>query len=117
MIRILHAADLHLDSPFQALGGGRAVQRRSEQRQLLETIAAMAEEKADVLLAYGPNASRVVSGALTGGMNHSAAKDFEDRNEMIAAMKRTIRPGDTILVKGSRGMRMELILDGFLEET
>lgn len=53
MIRILHAADLHLDSPFQALGGGRAAQRRSEQRQLLEKIAALAEEKADVLLLAG----------------------------------------------------------------
>ena len=45
------------------------------------------------------------------------AKAFESREEVVAAMKRMIRPGDVILVKGSRGMRMELILDQFLKET
>lgn len=35
MIRILHAADLHLDSPFAALEPAQAAQRREEQRQLL----------------------------------------------------------------------------------
>ena len=32
-VRILHAADLHLDSPFEALGGALAAQRRREQRK------------------------------------------------------------------------------------
>ena len=73
-------------------------------------------EKADVLLAYGPFSDRTVSGAITGGMPSNLAKGFEDRNAMVSAMKRMIRPGDVILVKGSRGMRMELILDQFLQE-
>lgn len=54
MIRVLHAADLHLDSPFQALGREKAARRRSEQRSLLERIVALAAEKeADVLLLAG----------------------------------------------------------------
>ncbi|MCD7844754.1 MAG: DNA repair exonuclease [Oscillospiraceae bacterium] len=54
MIRILHAADLHLDSPFQALGRERAAQRRAEQRSLLEQMAALArEEQADMALFAG----------------------------------------------------------------
>ena len=73
-------------------------------------------EKADMLLAYGPNASRVISGAVTGGMPESRAKAFEDRDEIVAAMKPMIKTGDAILVKGSRGMRMELILEQFLKE-
>ena len=32
MIKILHAADLHLDSAFAALPGAQAAQRRREQR-------------------------------------------------------------------------------------
>ncbi len=80
-------------------------------------VGRIAAEKADIVLAYGPNGSRIVSGALTGGMPASMAKSYEDRNEVVAAMNRMIRAGDVILVKGSRGMRMELILDQFLKET
>ena len=79
-------------------------------------VGRIVPEKADLLLAYGPNSSRIVSGAVTGGMPESRAKAFENRDEIVAAMKRMIKPGDTILVKGSRGMRMELILEQFLTE-
>ena len=79
-------------------------------------VGRIAAEKADLLLAYGPNSSRIVSGAVTGGMPESRAKAFENRDEIVAAMKRMIKPGDTILVKGSRCMRMELILEQFLTE-
>ena len=78
-------------------------------------VGRIAVEKTDLLLAYGPNSSRVISGAITGGMSEAKAKSFEDRNEIVAAMKRMIKPGDVILVKGSRGMHMELILEQFLK--
>ena len=38
MIRILHAADLHLDSPFESLPEEKAALRRSEQRALLRSL-------------------------------------------------------------------------------
>ena len=78
-------------------------------------VGRIAAEKADLLLAYGPNSSRIISGAITGGMPEGKAKDFEKRDEIVAAMKRMIKPGDVILIKGSRGMHMELILDQFLK--
>ena len=53
-IRILHAADLHLDSPFESLNAEKAALRRREQRQLLMDIAALAREReADLLLLAG----------------------------------------------------------------
>ena len=79
-------------------------------------VGRIAAEKADVLLAYGPNSSRIVSGAITGGMPDTRVKGYENRDDIVAAMKRMIKPGDVILVKGSRGMRMELILEQFLNE-
>ena len=79
-------------------------------------VGRIAAEKADLILAYGPNSSRIVNGAITGGVSDSKAKAFENREEIVAAMKRMIKPGDVILVKGSRGMRMELILEQFLKE-
>lgn len=54
MIRILHAADLHLDSPFDALSEEKAALRRREQRELLRSLAGIrAEQKADLVLLSG----------------------------------------------------------------
>ncbi len=53
-LRILHTADLHMDSPFEGLGAAKATVRRREQRDLLGRIAALAaEERADVVLFSG----------------------------------------------------------------
>jgi exonuclease SbcD len=42
MIRFLHAADLHLDSPFSGLSPERAAQRRKEQRAVPMQLAELA---------------------------------------------------------------------------
>ena len=49
-IRILHAADLHLDSPFEGLSGEKAALRRSEQRRLVQSIADTAQSRGAQLL-------------------------------------------------------------------
>ncbi len=79
-------------------------------------IGRIAAEKADVVLAYGPNGGRVVDGALTGGLSAAHARAFESHGDLAAALRRMAKPGDVILVKGSRGMHMELALDAFLQE-
>ena len=79
-------------------------------------LGRIAAEQADVLLAYGPNSVRVLNGARTGGMPETKARAFTDRDRLILALKQMAKPGDVILFKGSRGMRMELILDGFLKK-
>ena len=79
-------------------------------------IGRLAAEKADVLLAYGPNSERVLKGAITGGMSDTKVRAFEDRDRLVEALKQQARPGDVLLFKGSRGMRMELILEAFLRQ-
>ena len=79
-------------------------------------VGRIAAEKADIVLAYGPNGSRVLSGAITGGMSDAAAMAFQDRTELVKVLKRMAKPGDVLLFKGSRGMRMELALEQFLAE-
>ena len=79
-------------------------------------LGRLVAEKAEVLLAYGPSSSRTVSGAITGGMPHNLARGFEDREACVTALKWMVKPGDVLLVKGSRGMHMELILDQFLKD-
>jgi UDP-N-acetylmuramoyl-tripeptide--D-alanyl-D-alanine ligase len=69
-----------------------------------------------MLLAFGPNASRMVNGAITGGMTTQAATAYTEPSAVADALERLTREGDVILVKGSRGMRMERILAQFLKE-
>ena len=77
-------------------------------------IGRLAAEQADMLFAYGPNSERVVSGAITGGMNAANARGFEDRQALASALKSLAKPGDVLLFKGSHGMHMELALELFL---
>ena len=79
-------------------------------------VGRIAAENAQFVLAYGPNSGRVVSGAVTGGMNESRAMAFEAREALVVALKRLAKPGDVLLFKGSHGMHMELALEGFLSE-
>ena len=79
-------------------------------------VGRVAAEMADMLFAYGPNSSRVVSGAVTGGMTDRQVDCFENREKLVAALKRTVKPGDVLLFKGSHGMRLDLALDEMLKE-
>ena len=78
-------------------------------------VGRIAAEKADMLFAYGQNSARMLNGALTGGMGKNA-RAFTDREKLVSALRLTARPGDVLLFKGSRGMRMELILEDFLRD-
>ncbi|MFR6626750.1 MAG: metallophosphoesterase family protein [Flavonifractor plautii] len=54
MLTIIHGADFHLDAPFAALPLDKARARRAEQRELLDRLAGLAEERrADVVLLSG----------------------------------------------------------------
>lgn len=79
-------------------------------------IGRIAAECADVVLAYGPNSSRVVSGAITGGMADTLVGSYEDREKLVSALKRLAKPGDVLLFKGSHGMHMDVALEQFLRE-
>ena len=79
-------------------------------------VGRIAAETADVLLAYGPFSSRVLTGAMTGGLVGGRARAFEDRAELVRALKRLAKSGDVILFKGSRGMHMELAMEQFLAD-
>lgn len=53
-MKILHAADFHLDAPFSALSPEKGAIRREEGRKLLDRMAALArEEQVDLVLLAG----------------------------------------------------------------
>ena len=79
-------------------------------------VGRLAAEVADYVLAFGPNSIGVLNGAMTGGMSRTYARAFTDRNRLAMVLRQIAKPGDVILFKGSRGMRMELVLEQFLGE-
>ncbi len=79
-------------------------------------VGRTAAEKADMLFCYGPNSMRMLYGALTGGMAKEKARAFTERQLLVAALKQTLKPGDVVLFKGSRGMQMELVLEQLLQQ-
>ena len=78
-------------------------------------IGRIAAEKADLVFAYGTNAGRVQIGTITGGMSALNSRCFDTHEGMIEALRRTAKPGDVFLFKGSRGMHMERVLEGLLK--
>ena len=77
-------------------------------------IGRIAAENADLIFAFGPNADRVAAGALTGGVPQNKIGSYTERDRIIEDLKHQAKPGDVLLFKGSRGMHMEWILEGFL---
>ena len=64
------------------------------------------EKNADLFFAYGPLGKEMVRGAEA----MAYAKHFATHEELVASLKEELQPGDSLLVKGSRGMHMEKVL-------
>jgi UDP-N-acetylmuramoyl-tripeptide--D-alanyl-D-alanine ligase len=64
----------------------------------------------DVLITVGERGRLIAEEALAWGMEEQKVFMKEDKDSAIARLREIIAPGDVILVKGSRGMKMEEIV-------
>lgn len=67
------------------------------------------------LITIGKEAHNIARGAEKAGMPTSEIFEFENNEEVKSKLSELLRKGDTILVKGSRGMRLEEIADAISE--
>lgn len=75
----------------------------------------LVEMGVDELFTFGEQSRHVNEGARGKGMPGHAAHHYADFDLMMADLSGMLAPGDTILVKGSRGMRMERVCEGLRE--
>jgi UDP-N-acetylmuramoyl-tripeptide--D-alanyl-D-alanine ligase len=71
----------------------------------------VAREGVDHLLAMGEQASHLLAGAAEAGMSSDRMTQVSDHQEMAAQVRSLLAAGDWLLVKGSRGMRMEKVVE------
>src|SRR5690606_21044569 len=72
-----------------------------------EKAGSKAAEFTDLLVAVGKYAAFVAEGALKAGMKESLILQFEEAREAGKYVELLLRAGDTVLIKGSQGTRME----------
>ena len=81
-------------------------------RQIGEKVK---ELSIDLLIAMGEKAPLVVESAIRHGFEPKRARVVESHSEAISILKEVAQNGDWILVKGSRRMAMEKVVEGLIE--
>jgi len=65
----------------------------------------------DMIASIGNFSGAVVKGAEAAGLDRKDLFAFPDKETAAPQLKKMLRPGDVLLVKGSRGMKLEYIVD------
>jgi UDP-N-acetylmuramoyl-tripeptide--D-alanyl-D-alanine ligase len=70
-----------------------------------------AEADVDRLLVYGEHAAHVIGGALDAGLPTHCLAQCDDFEALLAVLDCWLDEGDVVLVKGSRALRMERVVE------
>ena len=86
---------------------------RALHRQVGTAAAAAGVETLVVI--GGPDADGLAEGALSAGMAAAEIHRFADSRAAASFVSTIVRPGDLVLVKGSRGVRTDIVADTLME--
>jgi UDP-N-acetylmuramoyl-tripeptide--D-alanyl-D-alanine ligase len=75
-------------------------------------VGRLAATCADRLYLLGDQAETVAAGAIEGGLDPAEVVVSAGHGDILADLRRVLVKGDYLLVKGSRGMRMEIVAEG-----
>jgi len=113
-----------LEALDQLNGGGRRVavlgdmlELGDESERLHQEVGAFAAKYCDLLLLLGEMAGAMARGARAAGLNARRVRIASSHEEAAICLGRALRSGDRVLIKGSRGMRMERIAEGLSAAT
>ncbi len=104
-------------------GFKRRILAAGEMRELGATSAELHREAGrfaarsgtiDWVIGVAGDAARLVEGAVEAGLSSGHAKWFQTSEEAAEFLRDLLGPGDLLLVKGSRGVRMERVVEALL---
>ena len=78
-------------------------------REMHREIGEVVAKKTDLLFVYGELAREIAAGAASAGLDDANIFIASDHEALGAKLLDTLHGGDKVLVKGSRGMRMEKV--------
>jgi UDP-N-acetylmuramoyl-tripeptide--D-alanyl-D-alanine ligase len=76
-----------------------------------EKMGGLAAKSANFLITVGPRAKFIAEGARAAGMNKRRIQSFDLAEDARAPLQALIKEGDLILVKGSRAMQLEKVVE------
>lgn len=71
----------------------------------------VAASNADVLLCLGENSKYYIEGAVRKGFDENNCRHFESREQLTEYLNGSLKEGDAVLFKGSRGMKLEEVVN------
>lgn len=70
-----------------------------------------ASEIFDVIICIGSDAQYIGKGAIENGFDKNCVHFFSDNEKAVSEINSILRPGDAVLMKGSRGMKLEEVAE------
>ena len=71
----------------------------------------MAARTFHLLITVGPRAKFIADAALKKGMSPEKIRSFDGTDELVIEVLGLLKQGDLILVKGSRGMKLDKVVE------
>lgn len=81
-----------------------------------EIGAELTPDQVDVVLTYGELGKHIADGARR-SLPAEAVHSFQDKMSLKAYLNQEVRPGDIVLVKASRGMKLEEVVNDWIRNT
>jgi UDP-N-acetylmuramoyl-tripeptide--D-alanyl-D-alanine ligase len=79
-------------------------------------VGTAAAATVDVLVTVGSGAAGIAAGARAAGLDASRILEARDREAALDLLRVRLRDGDVVLVKASRGVELDLLVDGLRAE-
>lgn len=76
----------------------------------------VASKGVDYLVTLGENGRNIAQGALNAGLSSERVFSFDSTEQIVGFLRQFLDKGDVVLVKGSRGMKMEKIVDEMVND-
>ena len=115
-----NASPASVEAALELLGGlpgrriavlGEMLELGAEHESGHERVGVAAAEVVDRLVVIGEGATGIAGGARKAGLTADQVAVAGDRREALARLVATLAPGDVVLVKASRGIALDLLVE------